>query len=399
MVALALPVTLGIAGITPAFSAEPEPAKPIISSNSAIEGEYIVHLQDEVDPSKFADEYDVEVIQLYEFAVKGFTGRIPEAKLQDIQRDPRIVSVEQNSVHMLERPDWETPPAEKSWALDRIDQAYLPLDGVYNHDRAHEGQGVNIFVVDTGVDDDAPDLEGRVTNAYNAVGGDWGDCFNHGTPIASMAAGDDNGVAKSANIHNVKITSGVDCSKGLYTEGNFLKGLDWVFKKISSSDYHARTVVNVSLRAESYISSVAAARLQGAGAMVVHSAGNEGADACSVSGMARYNPDVINVGSTNNKDLIAATSNRGPCVDLFAPGVYVRGQSATDFNESRHFGTSFASGYVSGMAAVLLQSFDGPTPEASHAKGMLLAYATTHGRVEGDLGGADNKLLHKPIYW
>ena len=58
-----------------------------------------------------------------------------------------------------------------SFALDRIDQRMLPLDGTYR--RAGTGRGVTVYVFDGGVSPTHPELVGRVH--------DLGlDCHAHG---------------------------------------------------------------------------------------------------------------------------------------------------------------------------------------------------------------------------
>ncbi|KAJ1633287.1 hypothetical protein T492DRAFT_866917, partial [Pavlovales sp. CCMP2436] len=52
----------------------------------------------------------------------------------------------------------------KSWGLDRIDQADLPLDSNYQYRRT--GLGVDIFVIDTGLNAGHADFNGRVGDGY-----------------------------------------------------------------------------------------------------------------------------------------------------------------------------------------------------------------------------------------
>ena len=55
-----------------------------------------------------------------------------------------------------------------SWGLDRIDQINLPLDNSY-HPRG-DGHDVDVYLVDSGINAEHEDFEGRVTFGYDAIG-------------------------------------------------------------------------------------------------------------------------------------------------------------------------------------------------------------------------------------
>ncbi|KAG9026822.1 hypothetical protein FRB95_008402 [Tulasnella sp. JGI-2019a] len=113
--------------------------------------------------------------------------------------------------HGAQRLELDSNPSR--WALSRISNkgAYKKNNGVFMYPNT-AGAGVNIYIVDTGVDlklssAAEKELKGRVSDGFSAI---HGEAFNqdesgHGTWIASAAGGEHNGVAKAATIVPVKV--------------------------------------------------------------------------------------------------------------------------------------------------------------------------------------------------
>ena len=59
------------------------------------------------------------------------------------------------------------PQPNASWGLDRIDQRSPPLDKVYSYN--NDGEGVNAYVIDTGILPTHWEFQGRAFAIYDAV--------------------------------------------------------------------------------------------------------------------------------------------------------------------------------------------------------------------------------------
>ena len=114
----------------------------------------------------------------------------------------------------------QTSPA---WGLDRIDQVSLPLDSKYNY--ASNGNGVKVYVVDTGIRLSHSQFGGRAMTGKDFVtpGGTAADCNGHGTHVAGTIGGSTYGVAKGTTLVAVRV---LDCG-GSGSVSNVVAGLNW----------------------------------------------------------------------------------------------------------------------------------------------------------------------------
>jgi subtilisin family serine protease len=251
-----------------------------------------------------------------------------------------------------------------SRALDRLDQRAPQLDGVYRH--VGTGRGVTVYVFDGGVSTTHPELIGRVRLGYTAFPGDPRICNAHGTAVAGAIAGSTLGVAREAEIVDVKM---VECSTVRGTVRAIVEGARWVIEdhKVRGGPAIANWSFIADTLAELPALDSAVAMLRRAGITVIASAGNFDIDACRVSpanatgafvvGAASILVDTIE-GQPSVADRRAPETAYGPCVDVYAPGdsVLLPSLDARNTHTVQSWnGTSMATGYASGAAALYLQ--------------------------------------------
>lgn len=357
-----------------------------------VPGQYIVTLRDpaadasapaaaqadaavQTQASSLADEYDGTVIDTYSAALAGFSVRMDDGDAVALSRDPAVASVVQDGyVHA----DATVTPG--SWGLDRIDQRGLPLDRSYTYQS--DGSVTTVYVIDSGIRTTHVDFEGRASVGVDYVGDgiDGQDCNGHGTHVASTIGGREYGVAKNVALVSVRT---LNC-QGTGTWSNIIAGIDWV-----TANHQSPAVANMSLGGtgntavdRAVVNSIAS------GVSYVVAAGNGNADACG-SSPARA-AGTITVAATSSADSRATFSNYGRCVDLFAPGVDIRGASRNSNTASTLLsGTSMAAPHVAGLAAMYRNANPLATP--AQVRSAIVDNATT-ARVVDPGPGSPNRL-------
>ncbi|MFZ2397626.1 MAG: S8 family serine peptidase [Smithella sp.] len=236
----------------------------------------------------------------------GFAAEVTREGLEDLRRHGDVVSIE----------------------LDRKLQIHtaqgIPLMNASAVRETYNGQGVAIAIVDTGIDYTHPKLSAKVIGGYN-FGDDTTDpmdLYGHGTSCAGIVAGDTGttgdyigGVAYGAKLYAVKVSHG---STGEAYASDMIAGWEWCITHQNDNPDYPIMIINTSMgfggftaACDSYSTAMtsAAANAVAAGITIFASSGNNGY--CNAMAWPSCLSSVIAVGAVFD----ASLGTLGFCVD------------------------------------------------------------------------------------
>lgn len=389
------PLTVAVAAACAALSFSNLGASPL--SKAGVENERLVNVivslnvdakaadraSNRAFAASVAQQYGLSARQTYGQVFSGFAAAVPEAQLKSLRNDPLVASVSidgEASISVDPKQDLlanVTPavraPQSVPWGVNRVG----------SQGNSNDGSGIHIYIIDTGIDSDHPDL--NVGNGFAAArcrgrgcNFDWDDDHGHGTHVSGSAAALDNdldvvGVASGATLHAVKVLS----KSGSGSFSDIIAGIDWVAAETAARGQVS--VANMSLGGGGSKSGTctssgfsgsdnfhrAICEAKNGGVVFAVAAGNDGGDAMNAT-PAAYDDAVVTVSATSISDDWPSWSNWGDNnaswtshtsapVGIAAPGVSIP-STWNNGGTNTISGTSMASPHVAGGLALILAS-------------------------------------------
>jgi serine protease AprX len=334
--------------------------------------------------------------------INGFTASVPADRLDVLRAVPGVAEVTENAGLTLSDAD-VAGQVSQDGSLYTLANQVTGASALWN--LGATGQGVDVGLIDSGVVPvDGLTSAGKVVygpdlTQENGTSSQNLDTFGHGTHMAGIIAGKDDGTASLADnasdfvgmapnsrIVSIKIAD----AKGQTDVSQAIAAIDWAVEKGRSDGLNIR-VLNMSFGTDGVQSyqldplTYAVEAAWRAGIVVVVAAGNDGNSTSRLSDPA-YDPYVIAVGSENangtaltTDDTVSTFSNSGDgkrnpdvvapgehVVSLRDPGSYLDATYPAARIGDRLFrgsGTSQAAAVVSGSAALLLSQRPNLTPD------------------------------------
>ncbi|SFP99764.1 S8 family peptidase [Hydrogenimonas thermophila] len=272
------------------------------------------------------------------------------------------------------------PMQKEQWYIDDNKEGSIHANGYLDK---YTGTGINVVVIDDGLDTTHEDLllKGTwdVTTGLSDVN-QTNSTDHHGTAVSGVIGGRINGkgirgIAPDSNLYFIKYGATLSDSELITI---FDKALEFNADVINCSWYRFFGISSAVIDKIKEVSTTSGR--SGKGAVVVFGAGNDGSEipifkyedgTLMDSQRAATIPEVITVGATSYYSTRAAYSNYGSTLDIVAPGGYYYGiatldpmgangvneQNYVDSTEADRFvGTSAATPVVSGSATLILQA-------------------------------------------
>ncbi|GAB1518629.1 hypothetical protein RhiTH_001692 [Rhizoctonia solani] len=307
---------------------------------------YVIKLKDGVSKDshiaqllEFIGNQDSEVVYKYENVFNGYAGVLKGPILDYIRSSSEVEYIQTDTIYKI---DWEQGDEEFASEGHVEDQTSELAK------RAANGEGVDIYGLDTGILTSHESFGGRASWGATFGGFEDKDGNGHGTHTAGTAAGSGFGLATAAKVIAVKVCS----DEGQCATSDIVAGINFVVSQATSSGRPSIATMSLGGPADPAIDSAVKAGIS-RGIHFTVAAGNENQNAGNSSPAHVLEANTIAAVDSSNRK--ASFSNFGSVVDVWALGVNVRSAwIGNDTAVNTISGTSMATPQVAGILAVVL---------------------------------------------
>lgn len=293
-------------------------------------------------------EYEVypETMEhVFSQVLNGMVVQLDGQTVSALKQDKRVEYIEPDRILTLGKggkkpPKDDPPPAaqETPWGVTRVGGSV-------------DGTGKTLWIIDTGIDYDHPDLNVDIGKSRTFAKGtrNADDQHGHGTHVAGIAAALDNdigvvGVAPNASVVSVRVFD----KKNVATLSGVIAGIDYVAAAASAGD-----VANLSIGSPaSQALDDAVINAASTGIIFTIAAGNDYDDANLYSPARANGANIYTISAMDINDDFAYFSNySNPPIEYCAPGYQIK----STWKDGQYYtmsGTSMAAPHAAGVLLV-----------------------------------------------
>lgn len=319
-----------------------QPAQPLSSSSNAR-----IAATEAIAGQLLAD-YSVANAQAEVLATGeqvSFLAHLTEKETDNVRQDPSVLSVEPDRIMAM------------CGCVDVTTSTTLPWNIVQTgYGRGDLQPGKTVWVIDTGIDLDHPDLNVDTERSRSFVTGQTSadDLNGHGTHVAGIIGAKNNnvgvtGIASGARLVALKVLDQLGEGK----LSGIIQAVNYVGQTGKAGD-----VVNMSLGGEGVSPTLerVITLAANAGILFAVAAGNDSKDSDDYSPARVNHANVFTVSAMSRNNQFASFSNFGPDVDVCAYGVSIR-STYKDGRYATLSGTSMAAPHVAGLLLIRGSNF------------------------------------------
>lgn len=295
--------------------------------------------------------------RVYDSAVPGFVIKMNASEADELRNDPDVALVHEDRILALNvAPLSKTPfvPSGINLWFEWQPYGVRRIGGSVDVENDSEYTNKRVWIVDTGIDADHPDLNVDETYSADFTGeNDYNDTHGHGTHVAGIVGAKANnygvsGVAAGIKVVAIKVLD----SEGAGTVSGLIAGLDHIKRYCMPED-----VVNVSLGGQTDAAVIETVNgMENEGIHIVVAAGNEGVDAINTTPANINQDNVYTIAAINWWDKLTSYSNYGQMVDFASPGHGIL-STVPGGKYTWMSGTSMAAPHVAGILAITGENY------------------------------------------
>lgn len=302
-----------------------------LTKQSLIEFNKSVLLQHSISPSLLKESFTGNP--------GGFTATLSQEEAVRLKQDKNIQYIEPDRIIALNTCFTVAEPRLITWNIERVGYG--------------DGTGKRVWIIDTGIDFDHPDLTVNTTLSRSFIPDQPSadDENGHGTHVAGVIGGKNNtfgvlGVASGASLISLRVLNKEGEGKLSY----IIQALSYINANAAAGD-----VVNMSLGEDEGTSDILDAQVRNTAAKGIYfaiAAGNEKTTANKYSPSRVNGANIYTVSAIDSLDNFASFSNYGnDVVDYAVPGVRIL-STYTGNRYAYMSGTSMAAPHMAGLLAL-----------------------------------------------